>query len=217
MSVASPEVHDLCDFLRKSGLREDEAAYAEIADVELKEKNHIEVRIKPCNHCAQCVKNGGFFYPKKQKERSVEIPDDLVKMLRARAARSPQDRYLFPNGEGNPEGHFLRRVRDAAFKAGLNCGECNSDVNGKVVSCEDDAVCKTWGIHKFRKTFATTHFLKNPDIQQIKEWLGHERVETTWGYIGKALRSKAAMRKIVNSAFVELDAAHEQEAAAATV
>jgi integrase/recombinase XerD len=154
------------------------------------------------------------FYPKKKKERSVLIPVDLVKTLRERQKRNPGQRFLFPNGEGNPEGHFLRRLKNTAFKAGLNCGRCISEIEGEQISCADGPYCKMWGIHKFRKTFATTHFNNGADPKQIQEWLGRERIETTWLYIGAARRSKSAMQALVNSSFDKLDAEHAKEASA---
>lgn len=91
------------------------------------------------------------------KYRNVPLPDKLVERLKAYRKRHPQDHLIFPNATGRPEQHFLRRLKILALKASLNCGHC---VNNKVLRCDKKTVCENWGLHKFRKTFATTHHEK---------------------------------------------------------
>jgi integrase/recombinase XerD len=62
---------------------------------------------------------------KKTKDREgrlVPMADDLVEMLRARRKRFPNDRLIYPNDQGEPQGHFLRMLKELALRAGLNCG-----------------------------------------------------------------------------------------------
>jgi VIT family len=42
----------------------------------------------------------------------------------------------------------LRRLKERAFHAGLNCGHCRSR---KGESCPDAACCENWILHRFRK------------------------------------------------------------------
>lgn len=68
------------------------------------------------------------FKLKDHEERSVSVPDALIQSLRT-----------------------LRRL---AFRAGLNCGEC---VTKAGEDCGDHPVRTYWGLHSFRRTFATFH------------------------------------------------------------
>jgi hypothetical protein len=54
-------------------------------------------------------------------------------------------RWIFTNENGDPEGHFLRKFKVIAKRAGLNCGQCETEMaEGKCherkkvkVSCAD--------------------------------------------------------------------------------
>jgi hypothetical protein len=72
-----------------------------------------------------------------------------VERLKAYRKKHPQDHLIFPNANGRPEQHFLRRLKILALKARLNCGHC---VNKKGLRCDEHAVCENWELHKFRKS-----------------------------------------------------------------
>jgi integrase len=63
------------------------------------------------------------FVPKDKEEGHVPLPDDFLKLMKARRERSPS-RLIFPGTSGKTEAHFLRVLKRLAFRAGLNCGNC---------------------------------------------------------------------------------------------
>ena len=100
----------------------------------------------------------------------------LKRRIEARRAH-PRD-LVFPNSEDRPQGHFLRMLKEVAYRAGLNCGRCSSVADGKQLSCKDHAVCGEWELHRFRKTFACWHDERNHvSVNTLREWLGHESLE----------------------------------------
>jgi integrase len=113
LAVANQDETELIQFLLCTGVREQEAEYATWRDVDFEEKTY-SVREK--------LDMG--FTPKDKEEGSIPIPDLLVQLLRARRERCSNSRLIFPRPNGNAEGHFLRVIKELAFKAGLNCGEC---------------------------------------------------------------------------------------------
>jgi integrase/recombinase XerD len=110
-------------FFLGSGAREQEVSFATWADLDL-HKGVFHVRAKP---------EAGFTL-KTHEARSVPLPASLVAALKEHKKHAPHPRWVFVNENGNPEGHFLRKFKVAAFKAGLNCGHCvteTSDMNGQ--------------------------------------------------------------------------------------
>ena len=79
------------------------------------------------------------FKPKNKKERWIPVPASLIVMLKARCESYPKSRLIFPRKDGQPEGHMLRKLKSLAARAGF------TEFDGN------------FGLHKFRKTFATTH------------------------------------------------------------
>jgi len=197
LEASSKDERQIWDAFRMSGLREDEMAHACYSDLEASKKSHLDVLCKPQH---------GNWEPKGRKERSVLIPVDLVQMLRERQKEHPGDDLIFPNGQGDVEGHFLRILKKRALVAGLNCGHCISKVNGKEISCADGPYCATWGLHKFRKTYATTLYNggRGKTISEIGEWLGHEDEATTRAY----LANTEAPKVDINDLFRASDAEH---------
>jgi integrase len=59
---------------------------------------------------------------------------------------------VFPNGEGNSDGHFLRKLKAIAKKAGIEGAE----------------------LHRFRKTYADTLHEEKVSVNTIRIRLGHE-------------------------------------------
>jgi hypothetical protein len=87
-------------------------------------------------HTARAKSKWGFTL-KNHKERTIPIPAELVKLLNEhRQTADPDCTVLFPNTKGSPNGHFLRYLRAAAKRAGLNCGHCVGVIAGKSHTCE---------------------------------------------------------------------------------
>src|SRR2546425_7398839 len=118
----------------------------------------------------------------------------ISELSRGRAGNKnrPHDRWLFVSGSGKPEGHFLRKLKTHALRAGLNCGRCKStetkggyDHKREVeVACRTDDICGQWKLHRFRKTRATRWMEAGIPIRNIQKWLGHRSLETTMVYLG---------------------------------
>lgn len=123
------------------------------------------------------------FKPKDAEEREVPVPDSLLKALRERRRIYADARLIFPNGGGRPNGHLLRDLQSIAKRAGLR-GE--------------------YGLHKFRKTFATMHHENGTSARTIQDWLGHSDLATTLAYLAVSDLKSDRTRKQVNGAFTGL-------------
>jgi len=165
------DADELClfQFFLMTGMREQEVMHCEWSDVNLT-RGVVTVRHKP---------EFGFV-PKKYREREVPIPDKLVASLKKRKQKATNS-LLFPNGDGQPNGHLLRYCKAVAKRAGLN---------------PDD-----WWLHKFRSTFATTALRSGVDLATVQLWLGHSDIASTMRYL-KPARSQAVREK-VNAMFDE--------------
>lgn len=167
-AAADPEERLLFEFFLKTGFRDQEVMFSTWKNVDFKGKL-IKVLSKP---------ELGF-RPKDKEERSVPVPDELITALGARRKQSTS-MYIFPGANENPNGHFLRVLKQVAFRAGLNCSEC---VNKESMSCRTKAICKEWRLHKFRKTYATMHHEAGVPVATIQRWLGHSDLATTLRYL----------------------------------
>jgi integrase len=79
------------------------------------------------------VKAKANWKPKDYEEREIPLPDFLVAALKKRMLAT-KGNLIFPQSEGKPDGHMLRKLKYLAKRAGLH-GE--------------------FKLHKFRKTYAT--------------------------------------------------------------
>ncbi len=177
------------EFLLGTGFREQEVMYCSWGNVDLAGKV-LSVWSKP---------EYGFRV-KDKEERSVPVPDSLIESLVA-LKRSSASTLLFPTKKGKPDGHLLRRLQTLAFRAGLNCGECVTK-NGK--ECSEHPVCSAWGLHKFRRTFATMHAEAGVSAPTIQRWLGHADLATTLRYLAVADIRSERTRNQVNASFAGL-------------
>lgn len=181
----------LFHFFLGSGLRDAEVVYACWSDVDFRAKT-LDVK----------EKLDLSFEVKDHEERTVPLPDMLIEMLRERRKQHPTDRLIFPGKKkGGPNHHLIRRLKDLALKAGLNCGRCVSK-NGK--TCDIHPVCGEWELHRFRKTFATMHADAGVKIHTLARWLGHADLETTLTYLAGSLATSVKTRDQVNSTFASL-------------
>jgi hypothetical protein len=78
---------------------------------------------------------------------------------------------VFPNGDGKPDGHFLRKLKAIAKKAAVESAE----------------------LHRFRKTYADTLHEEGVSVNTIRIRLGHESLDVTLAYLkGKDAESDEA-------------------------
>lgn len=198
-ACATPEERILFEFFLGTGFREQEVMYCTWRNIDLKGKV-ISVRSKP---------EMGF-QVKDKEERSVPVPDSLIEALTRRKLQSTS-MLVFPGPNGKPNGHFLRMLQQLAFRAGLNCQECirkpRKSKTGKAKtakSCATEAICGEWGLHKFRKTFATFHSEAGVSPRTIQTWLGHSDLATTLRYLAVAELRSMRTRIQVNNSFAAL-------------
>jgi integrase/recombinase XerD len=165
-------------------------------------------------------KPGHSFDPKTYRERTVEIPPELVDMLKAyRDRQGPGEELMFPNGQGKRDGHMLDKLKRIAFKAGLNCGRCEGKYKGTVVSCADKSVCRKWTLHKFRHTYATTLIRDGWDVVSVQHMLGHAELESTLVYVHglpSAERTRLMRRSSLATQFVHQPVLHAPRGPART-
>ena len=188
-AAATPEERMLFEFFLGSGFREQEVMFCSWRNIDSNGKV-IAVKSKP---------ELGF-RPKDKQERSVPVPDSLIESLKKRKKGS-NSMLVFPGPDGKPNGHFLRTLQKLALRAGLNCGECLTK-RGK--SCASNPTCKEWGLHKFRKTFATMHCEAGVPAPTIQRWLGHASLSTTLRYLAAADLRSERTRSQVNTSFAAL-------------
>jgi integrase/recombinase XerD len=198
-AAADQDETDLFQFLLCTGVREQEAMYATWADVDFARK-----RYKVSEKLAL------GFTPKDKEEGSIPIPDALVSLLQARRKRYPGERRIFAGPGGKEDGHFLRRLQRLAHRAALNCGECYSR-KGKC--CADAPMCHRWGLHRFRKTFATMHHEAGVPVRTIQRWLRHSSLDTTLRYLAGSDDTSEKTRAQVNSTFSGLSQVAQKEVA----
>jgi len=180
-------------FFLFTGLREAELSHATWKGInwELKTYTVTEQR-------ASKQKLAVDFKPKSRRERSIPLPDDLVAALWERKQARPGTQLIFANGQGGVEGHFLRRLKAAAWRAGLNCGECQDE---KGWSCANHPNCSRWQLHTFRRSFATLSHESGISARSIQQRLGHVDLVTTLRYLRAAENTSPAVRSQVNSLY----------------
>jgi integrase/recombinase XerD len=188
--ACSKEQELIFRFFLKSGCREQEVAHLTYRDLDFVNKTVTVV---------EKVVTG--FRPKDRQERTVPLPDDLMRSLAERMAECKGKVLVFPNSRGTVEGHFLRMLKKIASRNGLNCGEC---VNRKGLSCREHPVCSKWQLHSFRRSYATFHAEAGVPVRRIQKWLGHSSLQVTMLYLDTAEHRSARTRDWVNSSFASL-------------
>jgi integrase/recombinase XerD len=68
-------------------------------------------------------------------------------------------------------------------------------LNKKRVSCATHPICKEFGLHKFRHTYATTLLRDGVDILSMQKLLGHKDLDSTRRYL-RALEPEDLLKKI---------------------
>jgi integrase/recombinase XerD len=154
----------LIRLFRSVGCREMEIAHLNFTDINLRTKE-IMIRQKPCFHCKDCVSEGNVWKPKtKAGTRNIPISDSLLSELLALPKGQPPKGVdaglLFPNKDGNVNGHLLNKIQRATKQSGVP----------KVK------------LHRFRDTFITNKLRDGVDVRTVQRWAGHEDVNVTMGY-----------------------------------
>jgi integrase/recombinase XerD len=125
------------------------------------------------------IRQTALFTPKDYEESEIPLPDFLVAALKQRLLNS-RGTLIFPTALGRPNGHMLRTLKDLVARAGLV---------GK------------FGLHVFRKSYATIQHKSGVDARTIQTRLGHSDLSTTLAYLeGEDPRSERS-RDQVNGAF----------------
>jgi integrase/recombinase XerD len=195
-SVMDEEEQVIFKFFRGTGCREQEVQHAEWSDIDWQHHTHT-VRAKP--------KWG--FTPKNHEARSIPLPAELVKLLKEhRKTADPDCTLIFPNTKCRPNGHFLRYLKSAAKRAGLNCGHCVEKLRNPLTdqtprTCKTAPVCEEFKLHNFRKTYATKLHHHGTSLNDLKTWLGHKDLKTTQLYLAGSESQAPHVRAAVDAAF----------------
>jgi site-specific recombinase XerD len=189
-----------------TGFRDQELGYATRSDFNAADGT-LSVTKKAFTRASASPAACNAFDPKTYRERTVEIPPQLVKILEAHVARMEDknengtlgsDDLLFPTSGGKRDKHMLRKLKRIALRQGLNCGRCESVVQGKPASCRTAPICRRWTLHKFRHTYATTLIRDGWDVVTVQHMLGHAELESTLIYV-HGLPSEERRRKMAST------------------
>jgi len=174
-------------FFLSTGCREQEVMHATWDDVDTKNMTY---------HVTGNGKQDANFVPKNHEERLAPLSSEVCELLEKRMKeKTANDRWIFPNNDGNPDGHFLRKFKSIAKKAELNCGRCKTTINvGRYrtqgseatpvqVSCATGPYCEKHYLHRLRKTAATRWLRAGYDLETIRVWLGHKSLTVTQIYL----------------------------------
>ena len=125
------------------------------------------------------IKDSPNFTTKDHEEREIPLPDFLVEVLKRRMLDT-KGSLIFPGKDDRPRRHMLRTLQALTHRAAL-VGE--------------------FGLHKFRKSYATIQHKSGVDARTIQKRLGHSDLTTTLAYLeGENARSERS-RDQVNNAF----------------
>jgi integrase/recombinase XerD len=139
------------EFLQKTGPREREMTYLEWTDLNLGPNPTVKFQTKE------------GFRTKTGKSRVVPLERSLANKLTEWQAKNQGSRLVFPTAKEEVEGHFLRKMKEYAKKAGLNPAD--------------------FWLHKCRDTFATWALRRGVDIRTVQHWLGHADITMTQRYL----------------------------------
>ncbi len=185
-------------FFLHTGCREQEVMYATWDDVDFKQRK-FRVTGKG--------KSDVNFVPKNHEQRWIPLTTELFELLKERKTK-PRHRWIFVNKDGVPEGHFLRKFKALAKRAGLNCGHCKTTImDGKYhlrkpteVTCATRPVCEKHYLHRLRKTCATRWLRNGINLMDIKTWLGHKSLAVTQIYLADSEHIDTGMQAKLDKA-----------------
>ena len=194
-AVMTPEEYLRYLFFVRTGCREQEVQFATWRDIDLK---NLRFTITGEG------KSDVAFVPKNHEERQVPLTTELGSRLAELRKHAVSDRWIFTNEDGNPEGHFLRKFKAIAKRAGLNCGKCKASIrvgrydnrHAVEVTCETHPVCEEHYLHRLRKTAATNWLRSSFDLMKIRSWLGHKSLEVTQIYLDSEMHDPEEQKKL---------------------
>jgi integrase/recombinase XerD len=194
-AAMTPEEYLRYLFFVRTGCREQEVQYATWKDLDLKGLRFM---------VSGDGKSDVAFVPKNHEERQVPLTTELGSLLADYKKHAVSDRWIFTNEDGKPEGHFLRKFKLIAKRAGLNCGQCKTTIrvgrydNRHVVevTCETQPVCEEHYLHRLRKTAATNWLRSGFDLMKIRSWLGHKSLEVTQIYLDSEMHDPEEQKKL---------------------
>lgn len=194
--ACTPDEFLLFQFFLHSGFRDAEVRHAVWTDIDFAQGT-VKVKRKE-----ETKAQDWKFQPKSKRVREVPLPDVLLDLL-AEAKKVSKSRLIFPSKThwkapnahpgGKPSDEFLEYCKAIAYRAGLNCGDCENAA-GEI--CAAAPCCAGFFLHKFRDTFATLHLQSGVDIMTVSTWLGHKDIKTTMRYLTSARGTD--VRKKVN-------------------
>jgi len=157
LSVADIDEADFIQTFVRTGCRDEEVVYLHWADVDFK-RQQIVISEKP--------KYG--WRPKDRESRTIPLEDGvLLKRLAARKQRqAPISDLVFPNTNGDPDQHLIRKLHKIIAKAEAAGSEFEGDIT----------------LHRFRRTYASM-MISHSDLQTVSALLGHSDVQTTALYL----------------------------------
>lgn len=180
---ADPDEAILIKFCLATGFRDREVRYVTWRDIDLR-NCVVRVTAKPI----------WKFKPKNYEERAVPVPAALIEQLRAlkEGRNAALSELVFPNTKGKPNSLHIEVIKEVAYRAKLNCGQCVTKHGNQ---CATGPYCQRFFLHKFRHTFATEHLRDGVDIRTLQQWMGHRDIQSTMVYL-KGIQSKDAHVKV---------------------
>ena len=167
MKACDPYMRLAVELGLKCGLREQEMIYLEWSDILWRDKV-LRVQGKPTYG----------FAVKDKEQRSVPVPEDLLKRLNEGRPNNGQG-LILATSSGSPNTHLLRQLKRLVNRAGLNCGVCGG-CTGKVKECEQ------FTLHKLRRTYCTTLLRNGVDLKTVQKYMGHTDLASTMRYLSAA-------------------------------
>jgi len=158
------------------GLRISEMSYSP------RKQNHVlkwsEVNLEHGEITILDAKNTKRYKTGYGKDRIVPIFDEFIHIFKMWKALCPESEYLVPHQKGGNRPIGIRHIQDktsnALDKAGL----------WEVESHQRDGKPRyKHHFHTFRHVCATNLLRRGLPIEQVKEFLGHEKLETTMVYL----------------------------------
>lgn len=182
-------------FFLRTGCREQEVQFATWRDIDLSNLRYTVTGEG---------KSDVAFVPKNHEERQVPLTTELGSLLAEHKKHAISNRWVFTNEDGKPEGHFLRKFKAIAKRAGLNCGKCKVAIrmgrydnrHAVETTCETSPVCEEHYLHRLRKTAATNWLRSGFDLMKIKSWLGHKSLEVTQIYLDAEMHDPEEQKKL---------------------
>jgi integrase len=175
-AAATVDELDLIEFFLATGFRDSEVAFTEWSDVDWANKT-VNVHAK-----AKTATRPWSWMPKDRESRPVDIPlsDAVISRLKSRRARyaSARCNLIFPSNACKPDNHLLRRVRQAAKRAGIR---------------------ERIALHTIRKTVGS-NLAEKYGVTFAMDVLGHSDIKTTQGYMARNRKTVDRMREDLNSA-----------------